>query len=224
MNYQRTLLVALLLLISSASHAEPLIKQCTTNKNSPPASTWHWPAGTRVKVFFMRGMFTPTEQQAIREVMDQWNSLSEQAGAEIKYDYAGEVSKHENGEGYLTLTRIEIMKGTNNRFYAYFFPTRNPDGSIRSAQITFDFKTTDVTALKSLVAHELGHGMGLWDCKSCKGGSTIMSGFPGVNKGNGLVAPSACDIQVVKTLFEQERRLAQTAHKQTSNTLQIKLK
>jgi hypothetical protein len=223
MSYQRTLLLALLLLIGSATYAQPSVKPCTTNKNSPPASTWHWPAGTRVKVFFIRGMFTTPEQQAIREVMDQWNGLSEQLGAGIRYDYAGEVGQHENSEGYLTLTRIEIMKGTNNRYYAYFFPIRNPDESIRSAQITFDFQTTDVTALKSLAAHQLGHGMGLWDCKSCKGGSTIMNGFPGVNKSNGLVAPSACDLQVVKMLFEQQRRVAQSTPEQISNALPIKL-
>lgn len=210
MTYQRAMLLALLLFIGSAVHAGPPAKPCTMNKNSPPASTWHWPAGTRVKVFFMRGLFTGSEQQAIREVMAQWNSLSEHVGAGIKYDAAGEVDKHEDGEGYLTLTRIEIMKGTNNRFYAYFFPTRTTDGSIHSAQITFDFKTTDVKALKSYAAHELAHGMGLWDCKTCKGGSTIMNGFPSVNQGNGLDAPSACDIQVVKTLFEQERRVALT--------------
>lgn len=218
------MLLAVFLLIGSATQAKPSVRTCTTNKNSPPASAWHWPEGTRVKVFFMQGMFTPPQQQAIREVMDQWNGLSEQVGAGIRYDYAGEVGQHENGEGYLTLTRIEIMKGTNNRYYAYFFPTRNPDGSIRSAQITFDFKTTDVTALKSFVAHELGHGMGLWDCKSCKGGSTIMNGFPGVNKGNGLVAPSVCDIQVVKTLFDQGKSLARIAHEQTSKTIPTKLK
>lgn len=171
----------------------------------------------------MQGMFTPSEQQAIREVMDQWNGLSEQAGSGIKYDYAGEVGLHENAEGYLTLTRIEIMKGTNNRYYAYFFPTHNPDGLIRSAQITFDFKTTDATALKSYVAHELAHGMGLWDCKSCQGKSTIMNGFPGVNKSNGLIAPSTCDIQVVKTLFNNERKLAQLAHEQPFNVLPIGL-
>ena len=209
MNYQRTTLLALLLLIGSAVHAQQMVKPCDTNKNSPPANTWHWPAGTRVKVFFIRGMFTPTEQQAVREVMNQWNSLSEQAGAWIKYEYAGEADKHEDGEGYLTLTRVDIMKGTNGKFYAYFFPTRAADGLIHSAQITFDFKTTNATALKSYAAHELGHGMGLWDCKSCKGRSTIMNSFPGVSKGNGLVAPCACDIHVVKTLFVRKRLLAQ---------------
>jgi hypothetical protein len=212
MNYQRATLLALLLFIGSSVHAQQPAKTCTTNKNAPPVSTWHWPAGTHVKVYLMRGMFTPPEQQTIREVMNQWNDLSKQIGTGIKYDFAGEADQREDLAGNLTLTRIEIMKGTNNKFYAYFFPNHNLDGSIRSAVITFDFKTTDVAALRSYVAHEMSHGMGLWDCKSCKGKSTIMNGFPDVNKGNGLIAPSACDIEVVKTIFDQERKIAQLSN------------
>lgn len=211
MNFQRATLLALLLVIGSSVHAEQPALLCTTNKNSPSTSTWHWPKGTRVHVYFMAGMFTSAEQQVIRQVMLEWNDLSEQAGAGIRYDYAGEVDHPQDGLGYLTLTRIEIMKGTNNKFYAYFFPTYAPDRSIHSAQITFDFKTTDVAALKSYAAHEMGHGMGLWDCKSCKERSTIMNGFPGVNKGNGLTAASACDIQVVKAIFNQEQKPAQVS-------------
>jgi hypothetical protein len=209
MNFQRLTLLALLLVIGSSVHAQQPAQPCTTNKNSPSASAWHWPKGTRVHVYFMSGMFKPIEQQAIRQVMDQWNGLSEQIGAGIKYDYAGEADHPLDGLGYLTLTRIEIMKGTNKKFYAYFFPTYAPDRSLHSAQITFDFKTTDVTALKSYAAHEMAHGMGLWDCKSCKERSTIMNGFPNVNKGNGLTAASPCDIQVVKTVFAQELKPAQ---------------
>src|ERR1051326_1841918 len=211
MKYQRTalLLLALLLLTVSAAHAQQTARACTTNKNAPPASTWHWPAGTHVKVFIVRGMFTPSQQQVIHDVMHEWNGLSEQIGTGIRYDFAGEVERGEDRPGYLTLTRIEIMKGTNHRFYAYFFPNHNADGSIRSAVITFDFQTRDTAALRSYVAHEMSHGMGLWDCKSCKGESTIMNAFPDVNKGNGLIAPSACDIEVVKTIFDQEQRIAQ---------------
>src|SRR5688572_14046225 len=110
MNHRPTTLLALLLLIGSAVHAQQDVKPCTTNKNSPPANTWHWPAGTQVKVFFVKGLFTPSEQQLIREVMIQWNGLSKEAGAEISYEYAGEVDKHKGGKGDLTLTRIEILK------------------------------------------------------------------------------------------------------------------
>jgi hypothetical protein len=206
MSYQRALFLTFLLLLGSVvACAQQRVKPCTTNKNSPPASTWHWPAGTRVKVYVMRGMFTSSQQQAIREVMDQWNGLSEQAGTGIKFEFAGGVDQLQDGFGYLTLTRLEIQKGTNNKFYAYFFRNRGSDLSIYSALIAFDFKTIDATAFRSYVAHEMAHGMGLWDCKSCKGKSTIMNAFPDVNKDNGLIAPSACDIEVVTALFNQKR-------------------
>lgn len=212
MKFQRAILIALVFLIGITAQAQQPVKACATNKNSPPPNTWHWPEGTHVKVYLMRGMFKPADQQAIREVIDQWNSLSEHVGAGIKYDFEGEVDQAKDSIGFLTLTRIEIMKGTNNKLYAYFFPTRNTDGLIHSAIITFDFNTTDAAALKSYVSHEMGHGMGLWDCKSCEGKSTIMKGFPGVNKGNGLVAPTTCDLHVVKSVFNQGRKLAKLAN------------
>jgi len=209
MSYQRAIFLTLFLLVgSTVAAAQQSDKTCITDTNAPPQNTWHWPAGTHVKVYLKRGMFNRNEQKAIREVMEQWNVVSELAGTGIRYEYAGEVDQPKDGLGDLTLTRIEIMKGTNNRYFAYFFPVHAGKGLIRSAQITFDFLIKDIEALRSFVAHELGHGMGLRDCKSCKRKSTIMNGYPGVNKGNGLVAPSACDARVVKAIFEEERRLA----------------
>lgn len=204
MKYFHLLILSLLLLAGTA-HAQRLLVGCDANKTAPPTNTWHWPEGTLVKVQLIRGMFKPSEQAVIREVMAEWNDLSEELGIGIKYQFAGEVDEAKDDFGQLTLTRIEIMKGTNNKFFAYFFPTRRGDGLLRSAIITFDFDTTDTAALKSFVAHEISHGMGLFDCKSCKSKSSIMRGFPGVNQGNGLVAPSACDVYTVKSLFEQER-------------------
>ena len=66
--------------------------------------------------------------------------------------------------------------------------------------------TLDGTLL-STMAHELGHGMGLWDCKSCKKKQTIMNGFPGINKDNGLVEASACDLEVVRQVYQLDRRV-----------------
>ena len=56
------------------------------------------------------------------------------------------------------------------------------------------------------MAHELGHGMGLWDCRNCKKKRTIMNAFPGINKDNGLIEPSLCDLEVVRQVYQ--RRLA----------------
>ena len=48
------------------------------------------------------------------------------------------------------------------------------------------------------MAHELGHGMGLENCPSCKKNQTIMNSFPAINRDNGLVSPSPCDLEVVR--------------------------
>jgi len=69
-------------------------------------------------------------------------------------------------------------------------------------------RATDPAALTQAMAHELGHGMGLWDCTTCKKKQTIMNGFPGINSDNGLIAPSACDLEVVRKVYRVQRRIA----------------
>ena len=61
------------------------------------------------------------------------------------------------------------------------------------------------------MAHELGHGMGLWDCKTCSKKQTIMNGFPGINQDNGLISPSDCDLEVVRGVYQLHRQLTITA-------------
>jgi hypothetical protein len=34
-----------------------------------------------------------------------------------------------------------------------------------------------------------------------------MNGFPGINNDNGLVAPSACDLEVVRQVYQLQRRV-----------------
>ncbi len=74
------------------------------------------------------------------------------------------------------------------------------------ASIDFDFATTKPKALQGFMVHELGHGLGLRDCKFCEEKKTIMSSFPGINKDNGLVAPSTCDLEVVRQIYQHRRR------------------
>jgi hypothetical protein len=81
------------------------------------------------------------------------------------------------------------------------------DGLLLSAWIDFDIATTNPKALQGFMAHELGHGMGLWDCTSCKKNKTIMNGFPGINNNNGRVAPSECDLEVVRQIYQLQRRV-----------------
>jgi hypothetical protein len=107
----------------------------------------------------------------------------------------------------LTVTRREVHKH-DRKHYAFFNPlTQSSDGLLVSAWIDFDFATTSPQALQGFMAHELGHGMGLWDCKSCKKKKTIMNSFPGINDDNGLLAPSVCDLEVVRNVYRLQRNV-----------------
>ena len=209
MKLKLATLLALLLLMSVSASAQQSSEICKTNRNAPPVSAYYWPPDTEVKVYLVRNMFTPDQRQALLEAMDAWTRAARRTGAGVKFSYAGESDGIENCPSCLTITRREVHK-YDSKHYAFFNPLkRNEEGLLISAWIDFDFATTKTVALNGFMVHELGHGMGLWDCTSCKKKQTIMNGFPGINRDNGLTAPSPCDLEVVRQVYQLQRRVAQ---------------
>jgi hypothetical protein len=187
--------------------AQERTEACITHRNSPPASTYYWRPDTNVKVFFEHGMFTTEDRAALFAAMKTWTEAAAESGAGISFSYVGEVDWLARCENCLTVTRREVYKN-DPKHYAFFNPIRTDrDGLLLSARIDFDLATTKPQALQGFMAHELGHGLGLWDCKTCKKKKTIMSDFPDINRDNGLIAPSACDLEVVRQVYERQRRV-----------------
>ena len=182
-------------------------EECITNQNAPPVNSYYWPPDTNVKVYFRRGMFTAEQRTTLLAAMSTWSDSATNTGAGITFSYAGEADDLATCRGCLTVTRREVHK-SDRKHYAFFNPLKQAsNGLLLSAWIDFDFATTNPQALQGFMAHELGHGMGLWDCTSCKKNKTIMNGFPGVNNNNGLVAPSTCDLEVVRQVYQLQRRV-----------------
>lgn len=204
-----TVLVALFFCFSIANaRSQNPTKGCTTNRTAAPASAYAWPQDARVKVFFDRGMFTPEQRQIAFNVMVEWTNVATKAGAGVVFVDAGEIDGKAHCAPCLTITRREVHKN-DRKSYAWFVPLRrDATGALQTAWIDLDFATTSPNAVQGYMAHEMGHGMGLWDCPTCKSKHTIMSSFPGINRDNGLRTPSDCDLQVVKQLYEQRRHTA----------------
>ena len=203
------LLLAILILVPLASvRAQAIAEACIINRNTPPVSAYYWPPDSEVKVYLMRNMFTAGQRETLFAAMKTWSVTAAQTGAGIKFSYAGETSTRVSCPGCLTVTRREVHK-SDSKHYAFFNPLeQDEDGLLVSAWIDFDFATISPQALQGFMAHELGHGMGLWDCPTCKKKQTIMNGFPGVNSDNGLLAPSACDLEQVRQVYQLQRRLS----------------
>jgi hypothetical protein len=153
-------------------------------------------------------MFTSEERATLLKAMDNWTLAAAGAGSGVKFIYAGETAGIVNCKQCLTVTRREVHK-SDREHYAFFNPlARDDKGLLVSAWIDLDFATTNPQALQGFMAHELGHGMGLWDCANCKKKQTIMNAFPGINRTNGLIEPSFCDLQTVRHVYQRERTLA----------------
>jgi hypothetical protein len=181
---------------------------CTTNRDAPPVGEYHWPADAEVKVYFARNMFTPEQSAVLLEAMKGWNIAGAENGSGVKFVYAGETDKRANCRHCLTVDRRDVF-ARDKHHYAFFHPMNQEEGRLLvSAWIDFDIGITDPTALQGFMAHELGHGLGLWDCPNCKKKHSLMGSFPGLNKNNGLTMPSTCDLATMRGVYQEERQLA----------------
>jgi hypothetical protein len=203
-----SLIVLLFVLISPiAIHAQQSGEACIANRNAPPISAYYWPPDTTVKVYFTRNFFTHEQRARLFEAMTVWTEAAKTVGADVSFVDAGDSDGLINCQGCLTVTRSEVYK-RDRKHYAFFHPlTRSRDGLLISAWIDFDVATISPKALQGFMAHELGHGLGLWDCETCKKKETIMNAFSGVNRDNGLVSPSDCDLEVVRKVYHVHRQL-----------------
>jgi hypothetical protein len=208
----KALLLPLLfiLTIPAAINAQQAGQVCTTNRNAPPTSAYYWPPDTIVKVYFTRNLFTPEQRSRLFEAMTVWTAAAQRVGADVSFVDAGDSDSLINCTGCLTITRSEVYK-RDRKHYAFFYPlTRDRQGLLVSAWIDLDLATTSPKALQAFMAHELGHGLGLWDCTTCRKKQTIMNAFPGINQDNGLVSPSDCDLEVVRKLYQLHRQITAT--------------
>ncbi len=199
------LILITLVLPVAAAQAQPKPESCTTNRNAPPVSSYHWAIDAEIKVYFVRNMFTAAQRDALLAVMSAWSEARSITGSGVKFVYAGENDGPVSCKNCLTIRRREVHQ-QDKHHYAFFNPmVMQSNGTLVSAWIDLDIGTTKPRALTGFIAHEMGHGLGLWDCTTCKRKQTIMNGFPGVNKDNGLLGPSTCDLTAVKNIYQRDR-------------------
>jgi hypothetical protein len=205
----KTILLAILIFLPIASlQAQHLPQACITNRSAPPLGAYYWPPDTQVSVYLTRGMFTVEQRKTLLAAMSAWSATAVQTGSGVRFSYTGETDDLVACRDCLTVTRRHVNK-KDRKHYAFFNPLKqSSDGLLIAAWIDFDFATTSPQALQGFMAHELGHGMGLWDCTTCKKKQTIMNSFPGINSDNGLIEASGCDLEVVRQVYHLQRQVA----------------
>jgi hypothetical protein len=126
--------------------------------------------------------------------------------------YQGTLPESQTCDNCLTIMRGEPIDKRHGAELQGFSKRR--DLIINYAWIVIDSKIRKPKPLSAIVAHELGHSLGLLDCYSCKRKSTAMNQFTAIqlfqinsiNWLNDLASPTTCDLAQVKGAYKELKR------------------
>lgn len=108
----------------------------------------HWPAGSRVKVYFSADF--NQDLPVLMDALNAWNRLI----PEVKFAYAGTAEEAQQCEGCLTVLRNPGLKDYGTFQYAERAP-----GIVLAGRIYL--RKLDPSTLFSIFSHEVGHSLGL---------------------------------------------------------------
>ena len=164
-------------------------KQCEPGKTSPEVMGWRWKPNTPVRVYYLKDNFSAAETEVLSRAVNSWNSALKEIDSRVVFIIDGERESVAVDHASITVKRgiPRVPKRVGEtRFHLM------ANGMARLT-MTINPVVTNLSALTSLMTHELGHSLGLADCYECRRGTTAMSAFKGDNKGNDVYEPSACD-------------------------------
>ncbi|HWT01593.1 MAG TPA: hypothetical protein VN256_15205 [Pyrinomonadaceae bacterium] len=168
-------------------------KQCRPGKTATESFGWRWRPDARVRLYYLKGDFGAEEAAALARAVGNWNNALREINSQVVFIQGGEREAVAEDDASITVLR-GVPKGKDRLGQLRLYSMSN--GVMRATMIISP-AVTDLDALTSLMAHELGHSLGLGDCYGCKRGTTTMAAFKDINEGNDVYSPSECDKYVV---------------------------
>ena len=168
-------------------------EQCQPGKTSPEGLSWRWKPGTSVRIGYVKDNFSEAEKEAFSRAINNWNYALEQTDSHVVFIPGDEPEGLVQDSASITVAR-GIPRGRERVGEIRFHSIAN--GMVQLT-MTVNPVVTDLSALTSLMTHELGHSLGLADCYECRRGTTAMAAFKSKNRGNEVFEPSECDKYVV---------------------------
>lgn len=196
------LLLPLFFLITSSVSAQTgksAVDECVANRSAATETTLRWAAHTRVTVYAQRNNFSAAQIMTIRQAINNWNAALAETDANVQFSFGGERDGASPDASTITINRAPTYQ--NARHLAEILPVLE-NAQLLRAEITIDPGVTDSEVLTSVLAHELGHSLGMDDCPKCRRGTTLMALYRGRNRGNKALFPTPCDRRVVASAYQ----------------------
>jgi hypothetical protein len=222
-----TLLLTLCLLIGTVVHSTAQSARgeetCKAGQTAPSIGSWTWAANSRVEVYVRLPDFAADKLPAILTAVQTWDASAGKNGSGVRFEYKGIVTQAKTCDNCLTILRDKVADKRHGAELQAF--SKRNDQIIDYAWIVIDPSYRNPTTLTSIVAHELGHSLGLLDCFSCRRGSSAMSRFDTTLRlfqikvadwSNGIKGPTSCDMAQVKEAYKELRIFVRPAPTATS--------
>jgi hypothetical protein len=199
-------LLSLMLFLCPGRHAAtPKIERCVIGRTSAQSGFWKWPPNSRVRVYLRVPDFSESDGAPVELALKNWDAAASENGWDVHFQFSGLTKAIVAGAGTLTLIRNPLYTKTDRHLALLEAHSLRSDTVIDWGIIIVDPKVRDSRVLTNVVAHEIGHSLGLLDCYRCRGGSTAMGLLGGVNKSNGIEGPTSCDSLVVLSGYQDLR-------------------
>jgi hypothetical protein len=176
---------------------------CVIGHTSAPTGFWTWPANTQVSVYLREPDFSADYVAAVRIAIENWDAAAVENGSNVRFSFHGLTREAKLSRGDLTIVRgaiydkkvrhlalLEAHSSANNQLIDY-------------ALVIVDISVKDHDVLTNVMAHEIGHSLGLLDCYRCRTGSTAMGLLKSAGKSNGIEGPTPCDNTSVSTAYKE---------------------
>jgi hypothetical protein len=185
---------------------------CVVRQTAPSIGSWTWAEMSRIEVYVLQGDFSADEVPPMLTALKNWDDSASENGSGVRFEYKGSVAERQTCDNCLTILRGQTTVKRHGAELKAF--SRKNNQVIDYAWIVIDPAIRKSEALTSILAHELGHSLGLLDCYNCPRGSTAMTHFNATLKlfqlkiadfSNGMKGPTACDVAQVKAAYEELR-------------------
>jgi hypothetical protein len=188
---------------TNANEARNAPARCVVGRTAPAAGFWTWPANSQVNVYLRQPDFSAADVPAVEVAVQNWDASAVENGSNVHFTVRGLTRETKTGAGEMTLVRGDIYNKKQRHLALLEAHSVRQDQLIDFALVIVDSKVKSTEVLTNVMAHEIGHSLGLLDCVRCSDGSTAMGMMKGANESNGIEGPTACDKAGVSEAYRQ---------------------
>jgi hypothetical protein len=186
-----------------ANEARNAPGRCVVGHTSPATGFWTWPANSQVNVYLRQPDFSAADVSAVEVAVQNWDTSAVENGSNVHFTVRGLTRETKTGTAEMTLVRGDIYNKKQRHLALLEAHSLRQDQLIDFALVIVDSRLKSTEVLTNVIAHEIGHSLGLLDCVKCSGGSTAMGMMKGVSESNGIQGPTACDKARVSEAYRE---------------------